>query len=173
MSTAPVNQPDRMSDHTRDPSVDPPPDGRSPTGWDPGAGRWTHATLRRAVVHGVRLFNAAAYHEAHDCFEAEWYGYGRGSPESAFLHGLVQVAGGAHKGTSMGDRDGMASLLRTARQYLAGVPDDFYGVDVPAVRRTAARAVDEPTTLEEWRITLDGETPLAGGGDYAYVESLP
>ncbi|MFB6354512.1 MAG: DUF309 domain-containing protein [Halobacteriales archaeon] len=162
-----------MADHTRDPTVEPPPDGRSPTGWDPGASRWTHDTLRRAVVHGVRLFNAAAYHEAHDCFEAEWYNYGRGTTESAFLHGLVQVAGGGHKWAAMDDRRGTASLLRTARQYLAGVPDDFYGVDVPAVRERAGRAVDEPAAFEDWHITLDGGTPTAGAGDYAYVASLP
>jgi hypothetical protein len=66
-----------MDDHTRDPSVGPPPLGHEPTGWLPGEtsgegpanGRWEHATLRRATVHGVRLYNSAEYHASHDCFE--------------------------------------------------------------------------------------------------------
>jgi hypothetical protein len=55
-----------VDDHTRDPSVAPPPGTRAPTGWDPERRRWEHATLRRATEHGVRLFNDGAY---HDCFE--------------------------------------------------------------------------------------------------------
>lgn len=62
-----------MDEHTRDPSVAPP--AGDPTGWRPaGVGehpgaRWEHATLRRAVVHGVRLYNDGAY---HDSFENVW-----------------------------------------------------------------------------------------------------
>ncbi|SDJ64277.1 DUF309 domain-containing protein [Natronorubrum texcoconense] len=86
-----------MDDHTSDPSVTPPPGGTTPAGWNAAEGHWEHATLRRATIHGVRLFNGGAYHESHDCFELEWYNYGRGTEESAFLHGMVQVAAGAYK----------------------------------------------------------------------------
>ena len=55
-----------MDDHTRDPSVGPP--AGDPTGWR-SDGQWEHATLRRAVVHGVRLYNAGEYHES---FENVW-----------------------------------------------------------------------------------------------------
>ncbi len=55
-----------MDEHTRDPSVEPP--RGNPTGWRADQ-KWEHATLRRAVVHGVRLYNAGEYHESHDCFE--------------------------------------------------------------------------------------------------------
>mgnify|MGYP002760592084 CR=1 FL=1 len=78
-----------MDDHTTDPDVPPPIRGQ-PTGFLPDTGRWEHDTLRRATAHGVRLFNAGQYHEAHDCFEDEWYNYGRGSIESKFLHGMVR-----------------------------------------------------------------------------------
>jgi predicted metal-dependent hydrolase len=162
-----------MDEHTRDPSVDPPPGDRTPTGWDAAAGRWEHATLRRAVDHGVRLFNDGEYHGAHDCFEAEWYNYGSGTTESAFLHGMVQVAAGAHKRQDLDDVAGMASLFETALQYLHGVPRDFYGVDVLAVRTTVTNAIEEPATLTGWRLTLDGETPGARTADYAYLETLP
>lgn len=159
-----------MDDHTRDPTVEPP--AGTPTGWDPEAGRWEHATLRRATVHGVACYNAGAYHESHDCFEAEWYNYGRGSTESAFCHGLVQVAAGAYKHFDFGNDDGMRSLFETALQYLRGVPDDYYGVDLLAVRTTLTDALEDPTVLEGWQIEVDGEAPVATDADFAYVEGL-
>jgi hypothetical protein len=58
---------DGMDDHTRDESV-PPPDG-DPTGWHSDRATWEHATLRRATVHGVALYNSGEYHES---FENVW-----------------------------------------------------------------------------------------------------
>ncbi len=115
-----------MDDHTSDPSVNPPPRGQTPAGWLEADERWNHATLRQAIVHGVRLFNDGAYHESHDCFELEWYNYGRGSEESAFLHGMVQVAAGTYKRIDFENDDGMRSLFETALQYFQGVPTDYY-----------------------------------------------
>jgi predicted metal-dependent hydrolase len=159
-----------VDDHTSDPSVAPP--AGDPTGWNAGAGHWEHATLRRATVHGVRLYNAGAYHESHDCFEDEWYNYGRGSTESAFLHGMVQVAAGAYKHVDFENDAGMESLFETALQYLHGVPNDFYGVDVLDVRTALTNALDDPAALEEWRIALDGERPDARPADYEHAEGL-
>ncbi|RQG89889.1 DUF309 domain-containing protein [Natrarchaeobius halalkaliphilus] len=160
-----------MDDHTRDPSVDPPPTG-DPTGWLEAKGRWEHATLRRAVVHGVRLFNSGAYHESHDCFELEWYNYGRGTTESAFLHGMVQVAAGAYKRFDFEDDDGMRSLFETALQYLQGTPRDYYGVDVLQVRTVLTNAINEPGRIDGWDIPLDGERPVARPDDYEYLDEL-
>jgi hypothetical protein len=163
-----------MDEHTRDPDV-PPPTSGTPTGWRAdraGSNGWEHGTLRRAVVHGVRLYNAGAFHESHDCFESEWYNYGSGSTESAFLHGMVQVAAGAYKHFDFENDDGMRSLFETALQYLHGVPDDYYGVDVSAVRSTLADALSDPTVLHGWRITLDGDRPEATDEDFAYARSL-
>jgi predicted metal-dependent hydrolase len=159
-----------VDEHTSDPTV-PAPAG-SPTGWNPTTERWEHATLRRATVHGVRLFNAGAYHESHDCFEIEWYNYGSGTTESAFLHGMVQVAAGAYKHFDFEDDDGMRSLFRTALQYLHGVPPDFYGVDVRDVRTTLTNALAAPAALHGWQLTLDGERPTATEEDYAYAAGL-
>jgi predicted metal-dependent hydrolase len=160
-----------MDEHTRDASVAPPAAG-SPTGWRAADERWEHATLRRAVVHGVRLFNDGAYHEAHDCFEAEWYNYGQGTTESAFAHGMVQVAAGAYKHHDFEDDGGMRSLFETALQYLHGVPNDYYGVDVLGVRTTLTNALTDPTALDGWRIELDGERPEARPEEYEHVEGL-
>ncbi|WP_225334483.1 DUF309 domain-containing protein [Halomicrobium urmianum] len=158
-----------MDEHTRDPSVAPP--AGDPTGWR-ADGQWEHATLRRAVVHGVRLYNAGEFHESHDCFEDEWYNYGTGSTESAFLHGMVQVAAGAYKHFDFENDDGMRSLFRTALQYLQGVPNDYYGVDLLDVRTTLTNALNDPTELHGWQIRLDGEEPLARDVDFEYAESL-
>ncbi len=162
-----------MDEHTRDPTVAAPSGDTAPTGWDAAAGRWDHATLRRALVHGVRLFNDREYHGAHDCFEAEWYNYGRGTTESAFLHGMVQVAAGVHKQQDLDDAAGMASLFETALQYLHGVPRDFYGLDVIGVRTRVTNLLDGPAALSEWQLRLDGETPTATEADYTYLDGLP
>ncbi|WP_331233402.1 DUF309 domain-containing protein [Natronorarus salvus] len=158
-----------MDEHTRDPSVGPPVG--NPTGWR-ADGEWEHATLRRATVHGVRLFNAGEYHESHDCFEDEWYNYGAGTTESKFLHGMVQVAAGAYKHVDFEDDDGMRSLFETALQYLHGVPRDFYGVDLLDVRTRLTNALTDPTLIDGWQIALDGRYPDAREEDFLYAESL-
>ena len=66
----------------------------------------------------------------------------------------------------------MRSLLRTALQYLHGVPDDFYGVDVAEIRQTAQVARSDPSVVDSWLVTLDGEQPLAYDRDYAYAARL-
>ena len=159
-----------MDDHTHDPTVDPP--AGNPTGWLEESGRWEHGTLRRATVHGVRLYNSGEYHESHDCFEDEWYNYGRGTVESAFLHGMVQVAAGAYKHFDFENDDGMRSLFGTALQYFRGLPRDFYGVDVLEVRTTVTNALEDPTVLHGWQIPLDDEFPTAREVDFIYAEAL-
>jgi predicted metal-dependent hydrolase len=158
-----------MDDHTRDSTVDP-PDG-DPTGWR-SDGQWEHATLRRATEHGVRLYNSREFHDSHDCFEHEWYNYGRGSTESRFLHGMVQVAAGAYKHFDFEDDDGMRSLFRTSLQYFQDVPNDFYGVDVLDVRTHLTNALRDPTVLEGWQIRFDRTYPEARDVDILYAEGF-
>jgi len=158
-----------MDEHTNDPTVDPPATGR-PNGWDSERGRWEHATLRRATEHGVRLYNSGAYHEAHDCFEDEWYNYGQGTPESAFAHGMVQVAAGAYKHVVFENDAGMRSLFSTALQYLSGIPGDFYGVDILDVRTLLTNAQEDPELIDGWKLILDNETPEATDQDFAFAE---
>lgn len=160
-----------MDEHTRDASVGPPRGKRDPTGWRED-GRWEHATLRRATEHGVRLYNSGEYHASHDCFEHEWYNYGRGSTESQFLHGMVQVAAGAYKHFDFEDDAGMRSLFRTALQYFRGVDNDFYGVDLLDVRTTLTNALNDPTELHGWQIRFDGHHPKAREADIAYAEQF-
>lgn len=161
-----------VDEHTRDPDEPKPPNGRSPTGWLPASERWEHGTLRRATVHGVRLYNGGEYHMAHDCFEDEWYNYGHGTTESAFLHGMVQVAAGAYKHHDFTENNGMRSLFRTALQYLHGVPGDFYGVDVREVRTVLTNASDDPSRIDEWQIRLDGMRPEHTELDTTYAREI-
>ena len=85
---------------------------------------------------------------------------------------MVQVAAGAYKHFDFENDDGMRSLFETALQYLEGVPDDYYGVDIDAVRSTLQDALGDPSVLEEWHIPLDGAEPVATELDFSYVESL-
>lgn len=159
-----------MDDHTMDDSVSPPQG--TPRGWDGEQQRWEHATLRRALVHGIRLFNDGAYHEAHDCFEHEWYNYGAGTTESSFLHGMTQVAAGTYKHVDFDDDGGLRSLFQTALQYLEPVPPEFYGIDVEAVRSRLEQALQDPTVVDGWTIELDGSSPSARPLDYEYASSI-
>ncbi|WP_148680461.1 DUF309 domain-containing protein [Halovivax ruber] len=143
-----------MDEHTQDPSVGP-PDG-NPTGWDAQLERWEHPTLRRACVDGLQAFNAGDYHTAHDEFEDEWYNYASGSTESAFLHGMVQIAAGVYKRVDFENDDGLRNLFETACQYLQDVPSDYYGVDVHSVRTVATRALNDPSVVDDWNLQLDG-----------------
>jgi predicted metal-dependent hydrolase len=66
----------------------------------------------------------------------------------------------------------MRSLFETALQYLHGVPNDYYGVDVLGVRTTLANALGDPTVIDGWQIELDGQRPEAGPEDYNHAGSL-
>jgi predicted metal-dependent hydrolase len=85
---------------------------------------------------------------------------------------MVQVAAGAYKHFDFENNDGMRSLFETALQYLHGVPDDYYGVDVLNVRTTLTNALEDATALDGWTITLDGSQPTAGNVDYEYAKRL-
>ncbi|MFT4882284.1 MAG: putative metal-dependent hydrolase [Salinirussus sp.] len=163
-----------MTKHTIDEDVAPPVSG-NPTGWSEECAEsngWEHGTLRRATVHGVRLYNSGEYHESHDCFEAEWYNYGSGTTESKFLHGMVQVAAGAYKHFDFENDDGMRSLFKTALQYLHDVPSGYYGIALLDVRATVTNALYDPTALHGWQIQLDGQFPTATEEDFKYAEGL-
>jgi len=85
---------------------------------------------------------------------------------------MVQVAAGAYKHFDFENDDGMRSLFETALQYLHGVPNDYYGVDVLGVRTTLTNALNDPTVLDGWQIEFDGERPEARPKDYEHAESL-
>ncbi|MDZ7850487.1 MAG: DUF309 domain-containing protein [Halodesulfurarchaeum sp.] len=162
-----------MDDHTRDPTVDPPPAGHNPPGWLPAEGRWEHDTLRRATIHGVRLVNAGEYHEAHDCFEDEWFNYGNGTMQKSFLQGMTQVAAGVYKYVDFDNEAGLRKLLDSAHGYLVGIPATYYGVDVASLREDITDIRHKPERAATLQIELDGAYPTADETDLEYAATLP
>jgi predicted metal-dependent hydrolase len=76
-------------------------------------------------LHGIRLFNQAAFFDAHEVLEEVW----RASPEpeKKFLQGLIQIAVGLHH---YGNRNlaGACSLLARGARNLAKYPENFGGI---------------------------------------------
>ena len=158
-----------MDEHTRDRSVGPPPAGQSPPGWLPEERRWEHDTLRKATIHGVRLVNEGEYHEAHDCFEDEWFNYGNGTMEKSFLQGMTQVAAGAYKYTGFDNEAGLRKLMDSAHGYLVGIPARYYGVDVESLRTDITAIRHKPARVETLEISIDGRYPTAREADIEYA----
>jgi len=74
--------------------------------------------------------------------------------------------------TPSGDDERMRRLFDTALQHLHGVPRDYYDVDVLDSWTALSRALEDPTELHGWRITLDDDRPTARSEDFEYAEGL-
>ena len=99
-----------------------------------------------AYQHGLELFNAGEFFDAHEVLEDLWrpaHGV-----ERRFLQGLIQIAVALHHFTT-GNRVGAQSLLARGAAKLDGLPDAYLGVSVGALR----------PQLEAWRRHLAGEAP--------------
>lgn len=133
---------------------------------------WEYQELRVATVHGVALFNTGRYHPSHDCFEAAWYNFGAGSAESAFLHGMAQVAAGMHKLTAHENSAGFVSLWKTARTYLQPHPSTYYGVDMDDLRQLLTAGVSNPDPISSPQLMLDGDVPIADESTARYLNQV-
>jgi uncharacterized protein len=96
---------------------------------------------------GIRLFNDAAFFDAHEALEDVW----RAAPaaEKKFFQGLIQVAVALHhhgNGNSVGAR----SVLRRAFRNLSLYPEGFGGV----------RSAGLLNSISEWQHALDEGTPV-------------
>jgi predicted metal-dependent hydrolase len=92
-------------------------------------------------LEGVRLFNEGRYWDSHEAWETVWRARPKGSPEHRFYQGLIQLAAGfLHR-----ERGRAAAALRCYRSGMAkleGLPDVFLGLDLAALRRTAAECFE-------------------------------
>ena len=79
---------------------------------------------------GVRLFNAAAFYEAHEVLEDVWRA--TSGPEKKFLQGLIQLAVALHH-HSTGNLRGARSLLARSARNLKAYPAEFHGIAVARV----------------------------------------
>lgn len=95
---------------------------------------------------GIAVHNAGFYHAAHDAWETRWLDLSDGD-EKDFLQGLIQFTAAVHHAH---DRNwvGATGLAESARAYLAGLPADYEGVNVGAVRDWLARLERDPELVE-------------------------
>ena len=111
-----------------------------------------------AVRAGVGIFNAGGYHAAHDAWEERWLELEKGSDDERFLHGLIQFTAAVYHARNR-NWSGAAGLTESAGEYLAGLPDDYRGVDVGAVRSYLRRLAADPELIERRRpprLTYEG-----------------
>jgi hypothetical protein len=127
---------------------------------------------------GVALYTAGRYRAAHDPWEAAWHE--AAGDDDPFLHGLVQFTAAIHHGLG-GNREGAVGLARSAQGYLAGLPSDYRGVDLDAVRGFLPELERDPQAAREppelrlggRRLTLsDLEFPAARHAAAAVAEDL-
>ncbi len=95
--------------------------------------------LPRAVLDGVRRFNAGQFFEAHEAFE-ESLDAVEGDARWELLLGLIQVAVGYHKCAS--GHPGGSRMLANGLGKLTSFPDDAGGMDVGALRARVRADVD-------------------------------
>ncbi|MFC7069143.1 DUF309 domain-containing protein [Halobaculum lipolyticum] len=118
------------------------------------------SSRRAALRAGVALYTAGEFHAAHDPWEAVWLDLNAavdaagpdGAAESlvrdeALFHGLIQFTAAQYHAR---DRNwsGAVGLARSAREYLAPLPDGYRGVDVAGVRASLARFAADPERVE-------------------------
>lgn len=99
-----------------------------------------------ALRAGIAVYNAGRYHAAHDAWEDEWLGLEDGADER-LLHGLIQFTAAVHHARGR-NWAGAVGLCESAREYLAGLPADYRGVNVDAVRSYLAALERDPERVE-------------------------
>ena len=75
-----------------------------------------------AFLSGARLFDAGAYWEAHEAWEAHWR-VERDAGERRFLQGLIQIAAGLHQRIVLESPDAAARLLAKGLDKLDRWPE--------------------------------------------------
>ncbi|HVU11747.1 MAG TPA: DUF309 domain-containing protein, partial [Phototrophicaceae bacterium] len=91
--------------------------------------------LPPGAVEAVQKFNAGAYHEQHDEFEALWMR--EPGPVRQLYQGVLQVGIAYYQITRNNPRGALKMLLRSI-QWLAPLPDVCQGINVAQLRADAA-----------------------------------
>jgi len=130
--------------------------------------------MRAQLRAGAAVYNAGEYHGAHDAWEDHWLDLAAGTDDERFLHGLIQFTAALHH-ARQANWEGLSGLVAGAREYLDGLPDDYRGVNLGAVRayldamhadpEVVERAAPPPLTHEGAAVGLDdldfGEAAIA------------
>ncbi len=99
---------------------------------------------------GVAIYNAGRYHAAHDAWEEHWLDLESGTDDELFLHGLIQFTAAVYHARN-GNWSGATGLAESGGTYLAGLPPDYRGVNVGAVREYLAVLAADPEVIERRR----------------------
>jgi len=83
------------------------------------------------LQHGIELFNAGSFFDAHEVLEDVWRELQ--GEEKDFLQAVIQAAVGLHH-YSTGNRVGARSLLARASRKLADYPSGYCGIGVEPLR---------------------------------------
>lgn len=93
--------------------------------------------LSGAYLYGCDLYNHGYWWEAHEAWEAVWQIAPAGTPQRAFLQGLIQVAN-CHLKLHMGKVRVLERLRRSCQAHfdesLSKAPAHFMGIDLPSWR---------------------------------------
>jgi hypothetical protein len=111
--------------------------------------------------HGIRLFNAREFYDAHEVWEDVWRE--ATGVEKKFLQGLIQAAVAFHH-HSTGNVVGARSLIERGRKNLAAYPENFGGIRLDALLQSLAQwraaLADGASTPEHPRIESIEITPI-------------
>lgn len=94
------------------------------------AAKWMH---NQDYLYAIDLYNYGYWWEAHETLEGLWGQFGKGSPESNLLQGLIKISAGFYKwhlqnrGGIMHHYAGGTALLREAMDHSAV----YMGIDLP------------------------------------------
>jgi hypothetical protein len=106
--------------------------------------------MEEAIAAGVVVYNAGEHHAAHDAWEDEWLDLESGTDDERLLHGLIQFTAAVYHGRRR-NWSGARKLARSADEYLAGLGDDYRGVDLATVRAYLRRLGADPEYAERAR----------------------
>jgi hypothetical protein len=108
---------------------------------------------------GIAIFNAGAYHTAHDAWEEYWLDLESESDDEQFLHGLIQYTATVYHACN-GNWGGATGLATSAREYLSALPAEYRGVDIESIRRYLRTVAADPEVIERRKplqLTHDGD----------------
>lgn len=95
--------------------------------------------LHPMAVKGIALFDERHYWEAHEALEAAWLD--EAGPARHLYKGILQ-AGVTYLQIERANFVGMAKMYERCKKWLTPWPDQCRGLDVAALRRDVAAAVE-------------------------------
>ena len=98
-------------------------------------------------LHGIALFNAGYYWEAHEAWETLWHAHGRKGPIASVLQALIKVAAAGVKVRQQQQHGIVTHALRAAALFEStrqcGIPKRL-GLDLEAMAQIARSIAVEP-----------------------------